>query len=50
MEQFDFENEEQMEKEMKNYIQKLNNNEIKFDDDPRFQSDELLEEAYNATS
>lgn len=50
MEQFDFENEEQMEKEMKNFIQKLNNNEIEFEDDPKFQSDDLLEEAYSATS
>lgn len=50
MEQFDFENEEQMEKEMKKFIQKLNNNEIEFEDEPRFQSDDLLEEAYNSTS
>lgn len=50
MEQFNFDNEEQMEKEMKNFIQKLNNNEIEFDDDPKFQSDDLLEEAYNTSS
>ena len=50
MEQFDFENEEQMEKEMQKFIQNLNNNEIEFEEDPRFQSDDLLEEAYNATS
>ena len=50
MEQFDFENEEQMEKEMKSFIQKLNNGEIEFDDDPKFQSDDLLEEAYNTSS
>ena len=50
MEQFDFDNEEQMEKEMKNFIHKLNNNEIEFDDDPKFQSDDLLEEAYNTSS
>ena len=50
MEQFDFENEEQMEKEMQKFIQKLNNNEIGFEDEPRFQSDDLLEEAYNTTS
>ena len=50
LEQFDFDNEEQMEKEMKNFIQKLNNNEIEFDDDPKFQSDDLLEEAFEATS
>ena len=36
MEQFNFDNEEQMEKEMKNFIQKLNKNEIEFDDDPKF--------------
>lgn len=50
MEQFDFENEEQMEKEMQKFIQKLNNKEIEFEDEPRFQSDDLLEEAYNTTS
>ena len=50
MEQFDFNNDEQMEKEMRNFIQKLNNNEINFEDDPKFKSDDLLEEAYNATS
>ena len=50
MEQFDFENEEQMEKEMQKFIQNLNNNEIEFEEEPRFQSDDLLEEAYNATS
>lgn len=50
LEQFDFENEEQMEKEMKNFIQKFNNNEIEFEDEPRFQSDDLLEKAYNTTS
>ena len=50
MEQFDFDNEEQMEKEMQKFIQKLNNNEIEFEDEPRFQSDNLLEEAYNTTS
>lgn len=50
MEQFNFDNEEQKEKEMKNFIQKLNNNEIEFDDDPKFQSDDLLEEAYNTSS
>ncbi len=50
LEQFDFDNEEQMEKEMKNFIQKLNNNEIEFDDDPKFQSNDLLEEAFEATS
>ena len=50
MEQFNFDNEEQMEKEVKNFIQKLNNNEIKFDDNPKFQSDDLLEEAYNTPS
>lgn len=50
MEQFDFDNEEQMKKEMQKFIQKLNNNEIEFEDEPRFQSDNLLEEAYNTTS
>ena len=50
MEQFNFDNEEQMEKEMKNFIQKLNNNEIEFDDDQKFKSDDLLEEAYNTSS
>lgn len=54
MEQFNFENEEQMEKEMKKFIQKLNNGEIDFEDelenDPKFKSDDLLEEAYNESS
>ncbi len=50
LEQFDFENEEQMEKEMKNFIQKLNNDEIEFEDDPKFESEDLLEEAYNTSS
>ena len=49
MEQFNFDSEEQMEKEMKNFIQKLNNNEIEFDD-PKFKSDDLLEGAYNTSS
>ena len=50
LEQFDFDNEEQMEKEINNFIQKLNNNEIEFDDDPKFKSDDLLEEAFETTS
>lgn len=50
MEQFDFENEEQMQKEMNNFIKKLNNNEINIEDDPKFESDDLLEEAYNTSS
>lgn len=50
MEQFDFENEEQMQEEMKKFIQKLNDGENEFEDDPRFESDDLLEEAYNTSS
>ena len=49
MEQFNFDSEEQMEKEMKNFIQKLNNNEIEFDD-PKFKPEDLLEGAYNTSS
>ena len=50
MEQFDFDNEEQMKKEMQNFIQRFNNGEIEFDNDPKFQSNDLLEEAYSTSS
>ncbi len=50
LEQFDLENEEQMESELQKFISKLNNGEIEEDDNPKFKSDDLLEEAYYSES
>lgn len=35
---------------MQNFIQRFNNGEIEFDNDPKFQSNDLLEEAYSTSS
>lgn len=48
MEQFNFDSEEQMEKEMKNFIQKLNNNEIEFE--IQNLSQRFIGRAYNTSS
>lgn len=50
LEQFNSEDEEQMEEEMQKFIQQLNNGEIEEDDDPKFKSDDLLEEAFSTNS
>lgn len=50
MEQFDIKSEAQMEEKVQEFINKWNNSEIDYEDNPKFKSDDLLEEAYNASS
>lgn len=50
MEQFDLEDEEQMNNKIQEFMEKINNGEIDYEDDPKFKSDDLLEEACNTSS
>lgn len=51
LKQFDFENDEQKEIKIQEFIQKLNNDDLEINfDNPKFESDDLLEEAYYASS
>ena len=50
MEKFDLEDEAQMNDKIQEFMEKLNNGEIDYEDDPKFKSDDLLEKAYNTSS
>ena len=51
LKQFNFENDEQKEIKIQEFIQKLNNDDLEINyDNPKFESDDLLEEAYYASS
>lgn len=48
LEELNLETEEEINEEMQKFINKLNNSEVDFENTPEFESDELLEEAYEA--